>query len=86
MKEGIGKACLRYHFCSIPEIATTTSIGFCQKILNKTHADVVAHLVELLIDLSIIIFIIGTKLSHDSAVCESNQFSIDFIDPCPRLL
>ena len=52
----------------------------CEKVLDETHADIVAHFVQLLVDFDIIAIIITTELGDYCAVSESNKFRIDFVD------
>ena len=42
-----------------------------------------AHLVELLIDLNIIVFVVLTKLSYDSAVGQRHELCVDLVNSCP---
>lgn len=48
------------HLCRVPKSATAASVGFGEKIFNEPHANVVAHLIELLIDLGVVVIIIRT--------------------------
>ena len=42
-----------------------------------------AHLVELLIDLNIIVFVVLTKLSYDSAVGQRDKLCVNLVDSRP---
>ena len=42
-----------------------------------------AHLVELLVDLNIIVFVVLTKLSYDSAIGQRHKLCIDLVNSCP---
>ena len=42
-----------------------------------------AHLVELLVDLNIIVFVVLTKLSYDSAIGQRHKLCVDLVNPCP---
>ena len=49
---------LRDCICCLSEIDTSLGAGLGKKILNKTHSNVVSHLVQLLVDLHIVTFIV----------------------------
>lgn len=48
------------HVCRFAKVATSRNVGLGEEVLNEPHADIIAHLVELLIDLSIVVLVICT--------------------------
>ena len=49
---------LRDGICCLSEIGTSLGAGLGKEILNKTHSNVVSHLVQLLVDFHIVTFIV----------------------------
>ena len=41
------------------------------------------HLVQLLVDLNIVVFVVLTELSHDSAVGQRDKLCVDFVNSGP---
>lgn len=74
------------YFCYLisrfSKITTPGHTGLCQEVFNETNTDIVAHLLKLLINLSIIVFVVRTQLRHDCAICECDEFSIDLFHFC----
>lgn len=62
-------ACLGDHFCCFFKIAASSSVGLGEEVLDQAHSDIVAHSIELSINLDIIAIIVITKLRHDRAIC-----------------
>ena len=76
--------CLWNSFSSLLEVCTSLGTRFGKVVFDQSHADVVAHLIELFIDLSIVAIVVTTQLSNDSAISQSHQFRIDLVYPSPR--
>jgi hypothetical protein len=43
---------------SVPEVYTSSGVGLCEEILNQTQSNIVAHLVQLLVNLHVIAFVV----------------------------
>jgi hypothetical protein len=74
------------HFCGLFEIAAPTCIRLGEEVLNQAQSDIVAHPIQLSVDLDIFAIVVIAQLSDNCAVCQSHQLSVDFVDPGPRWL
>lgn len=61
-RSGAGVLILKYlgdRFCRLPKITASLKSGLGEEVFDQAHADIVAHLVELLVDLTVLVVEIG---------------------------
>jgi hypothetical protein len=71
-KEGDLCYCLR----RLSEVCAPAGVGFCEEVFDQPEPDVVAHLVELLVDFDIVAFKILAQLRDDGSVCERDELGV----------
>jgi hypothetical protein len=74
-------AYLRYHVGCFAEVgATLHGIRLGKIILNQPQANVIAHLIQLPVDLGIVVLVVFAQLCDDGAIGQGDQLSIDLVD------
>lgn len=63
--------------------ASLHRVGLGKVVFNEPEADVVAHLIELLVDLDIVAIKVLAQLGHDCAVGQGHELGVDLVDPRP---
>lgn len=55
-------------------------VGLGEVVLDQAQADVIAHLVELLVDLDVVALVVLAQLGDDGAVGQGDEFGVHLID------
>ena len=55
-------------------------IGFSEVILDQTQADIITHLVELLVNLDIVALVILRQLGDDGSVGQGDELGVHLVD------
>src|SRR5216683_299644 len=69
------RAHLGDHLTRLSKVCTASDVAAREKVLDEARADVVAHLVELLVHLRVVLVVLY-ELHHEGAVCHREQFCI----------
>ena len=75
-------AYFRYRLRSFPQIGTSLRPRLGEEILDKAHADVVPHLIQMLVDFYIVAIKVGAKLGHHRAIGQGDELGIDLVYSC----
>lgn len=69
-----------YHIGRFAETrAAFHCVRFGEVILDQAKANVVTHLVKLLVDLHIVAFVIFAQLRNDGSIRQDNQLGVDLV-------
>lgn len=77
-----GLTCLCYCFSGISEVGTSPNVRSCQEVFYQPDSNVIAHLIELLVNFLIVSREVSTQLCHHSAICQSHELRVHFVDSC----
>ena len=72
------------HLCCLPKVRTSShGIRFRQVVLDQPQANVVAHLIQLLVDFGVVAVEIFAQLCDDCAVRQDDELRVDLVYPRP---
>lgn len=75
---------LGYHLGRLSEIrAPPHGVRLGEVVFDQPQADVVPHPVQLLVNLEVVAIVVFAELGDDGAVCQGDEFCVDFVDSRP---
>jgi hypothetical protein len=74
---------LGYHLCHLSEVGAGWCARLGKEVFDQTQADVVAHAVQLLVDLGVVELVVFAQLGDDGAIGERDELGADLVDPRP---
>lgn len=72
--------------CSLAEVGASAHVGLGQKVLDQPHANAVAHLFQLLVDLLVVTIVVLAQLGNNSAIGQGHEFGINLVHLRPTAL
>lgn len=76
-----GRTNLGDHVCGLAEVATPPhGVGLGEVVLDQAQADVVAHIVQLLVHLHVVALVVLAQLGDDGSVGQDDELGVDLVD------
>lgn len=74
---------LGYCLCRLSEINASLQTRFGEEILYQSHANIVAHLIKLLVDFAVLVVEIGAELGNNRSISQCYELRVDLINVGP---
>lgn len=72
------------HLGNFAEVGTGWHTRLGQKVFNQSYANVVAHSIQLLVDIGVVVLVIFAQLRNNRAICEGDKLGADLVYARPR--
>lgn len=74
---------LGYCLCRLSEITASLHSRFGEEVLNQPHTNIIAHLIELLVDFAVLVVEVGAELGDHCSIGQGYKLRVDLVNVGP---